>query len=207
MFQNLAEKQHNSAMETRNHLKNWAKPKSHTSRRNLLNENKMIKVTYFGATVILVATIFLFSSCASIISGSTYPLSINSSPSSAKISITDKKGTEIYLGNTPATVKLKAGAGFFSKAEYQVKFSVHGYDEKIIPVTFSLNGWYFGNILFGGVIGMLIVDPATGAMWKIDTESINVTLNQSTSSITPEIKIYDINEIPDNLKGRLVKLN
>lgn len=31
-----------------------------------------------------------------------------------------------------------------------------------------MDGWYMGNLLFGGFIGFLIVDPATGAMWKLD---------------------------------------
>jgi hypothetical protein len=31
-----------------------------------------------------------------------------------------------------------------------------------------MDGWYIGNILFGGLIGILIVDPLTGAMWKLD---------------------------------------
>lgn len=153
------------------------------------------------------ASVFLFSSCASIVSKSTYPLSINSSPSNAKVSITDKKGKEIYLGNTPATVKLKAGAGFFSKAEYQVKFSSPGYDDKIVPITFKLDGWYFGNLLLGGVLGMLIIDPATGAMWKIETEFLNETLSKSTASIAPEMKIMNINEIPENWKNHLVRVN
>ncbi|HPU46217.1 MAG TPA: PEGA domain-containing protein [Bacteroidales bacterium] len=156
--------------------------------------NKM----YLKMTAIMMASVFLFSSCASIVSKSTYPLSINSSPSNAKVSITDKKGKEIYLGNTPANVKLKAGAGFFSRAEYQVKFSSPGYDDKIVPITFKLDGWYFGNILFGGLLGMLIIDPATGAMWKIETEFLNETLSKSTSSIDPEMKIMNINEIPEN---------
>ncbi len=153
------------------------------------------------------ASVFLFSSCASIVSKSTYPLSINSSPSNAKVSITDKKGKEIYLGNTPATVKLNAGAGFFSKAEYQVKFSSPGYDDKIVPITFKLDGWYFGNLLLGGVLGMLIIDPATGAMWKIETEFLNETLSKSTASIAPEMKIMNINEIPENWKNHLVRVN
>ena len=152
------------------------------------------------------ASSFLFSSCASIVSKSTYPLSINSSPSNAKISITDKKGKEIYLGNTPANVKLKAGAGFFSKAEYQVKFSSPGYDDKIVPVTFKLDGWYFGNLLLGGVLGMLIIDPATGAMWKIETDFLNETLSKSTASVNPEMKIMTINEIPDSWKNHLVRV-
>jgi len=158
-------------------------------------------------TAIMMASVFLFSSCASIVSKSTYPLSINSSPSNAKVSITDKKGKEIYLGNTPATVKLKAGAGFFSKAEYQVKFSSPGYDDKIVPINFKLDGWYFGNLLLGGVLGMLIIDPATGAMWKIETEFLNETLSKSTASIAPEMKIMNINEIPENWKNHLVRVN
>ena len=162
---------------------------------------------YLKMTAIMMASVFLFSSCASIVSKSTYPLSINSSPSNAKVSITDKKGKEIYLGNTPATVKLKAGAGFFSRAEYQVKFSSPGYDDKIVPITFKLDGWYFGNILFGGLLGMLIIDPATGAMWKIETEFLNETLSKSTASIDPEMKIMNINEIPENWKTHLVRVN
>jgi hypothetical protein len=162
---------------------------------------------YLKMTAIMMASVFLFSSCASIVSKSTYPLSINSSPSNAKVSITDKKGKEIYLGNTPATVKLKAGAGFFSKAEYQVKFSSPGYDDKIVPINFKLDGWYFGNLLLGGVLGMLIIDPATGAMWKIETEFLNETLSKSTASIAPEMKIMNINEIPENWKNHLVRVN
>lgn len=162
---------------------------------------------YLKMTAIVMVSVFLFSSCASIVSKSTYPLSINSSPSNAKVSITDKKGKEIYLGNTPATVKLKAGAGFFSKAEYQVKFSSLGYDDKIVPITFKLDGWYFGNLLLGGVLGMLIIDPATGAMWKIETEFLNETLSKSTASIDPEMKIMNINEIPENWKTHLVRVN
>lgn len=153
------------------------------------------------------AGIFLFSSCASIVSSSTYPLAISSNPTEARVSITDKKGIEIYRGNTPARVNLKAGAGFFSKAEYQVKFSSPGYDDKIVPVLFTLDGWYFGNLLLGGVIGMLIVDPATGAMWKIETEYLNETLSKSIASTNPEMKILSINEIPENWKSHLVRVN
>ena len=167
----------------------------------------MIKTNYFRTAIILMIMAFLFSSCASIVTKSAYPLSINSNPTNAKINIINKKGNEIYSGNTPAVVRLPASNGFFSKAEYQVKFSADGYDEMTMPVTFSLDGWYLGNILFGGLIGMLIIDPATGAMWKIDSEHLSVTLKPSASSAIPEIRIFDINEIPEDWKELLVKLN
>lgn len=168
-----------------------------------------MKKMYLSLSAIALASVFLFSSCATIFTKSTYPLSINSTPSNAKVSITDKKGKEIYLGNTPATVKLKAGAGFFSKAEYQVKFSSPGYEERIVPITFKLDGWYFGNLLVGGVLGMLIIDPATGAMWKIETDFLNETLGKSTASasLEPELKIMNINDVSEDLKPHLVKVN
>ncbi len=162
----------------------------------------------FKLIAIGIAIVFLGTGCASIVSKGTYSLSINSNPNNVKVSITDKKGQEIYLGTTPATARLKASAGFFSKAEYQVKLSSPGYADKIIPVNFKMDGWYFGNILFGGLIGMLIVDPATGAMWKIEEEFINETLQQSsTASIEPEVKILDVNEVPDSWKTHMVKIN
>jgi len=157
--------------------------------------------------MLAIALTTLFSSCATIFGHSSYPVSINSNPSGATISITDKKSKEVYKGASPATVTLKSSAGFFSKAEYQVKVSLPGYAEQVIPVNYRLNGWYFGNLLIGGWIGMLIIDPATGAMWKLDTPPINVTLNKSTASIeSPTLKIVDIASIPQNMKDKLVRV-
>ena len=156
---------------------------------------------------ILLAVVFSFSNCASIVTRSTYPLTINSTPNNASVTITNSRGVEVYSGVTPTVVRLRAGEGFFTRAEYQVRFSKPGYDDRIIPVTFSIDGWYWGNILLGGIIGMLIVDPATGAMWRIDVDAINATLNRSTSSVTPELRVIDINEVPASWKSQLVRLD
>jgi hypothetical protein len=67
-----------------------------------------------------------------------------------------------------------------------VTYTKNGYDTKTVPVEFKLDGWYFGNILLGGLIGMLIIDPATGAMYKLETEFLNETLVQSTASVQKE---------------------
>lgn len=155
--------------------------------------------------LIAVASILLLTSCASIVSKASWPITINSSPSEAKISIKDKKGIEIYTGTTPATLKLKSGAGFFSKARYQVTFEKVGYDKKIVPVEFKLNGWYFGNIIFGGPLGLLIIDPATGAMFKLETEFLNETLSKSVANVeVKELKLMDINKIPAEWKNHLI---
>lgn len=137
-------------------------------------------------------------------------LTLNSTPSESKIVITNKKGIEIFSGHTPATLKLKSRSGFFGKAQYQVKFMKKGYETKTVPVYFKLDGWYFGNILFGGLIGMLIIDPATGAMYKLDTEFLNETLMKSdtTSSIEKEeLKVYTLNNVPAKWKEHLVEID
>ncbi len=48
-----------------------------------------------------------------------------------------------------------------------------GYKVTEVELTPKMSGWYWGNLLFGGLIGMLAVDPATGAMWNIAPEKID----------------------------------
>src|SRR5262245_46585117 len=118
-------------------------------------------------TVAIVGLITVSSSCASIVSKSRYPVTINSSPNGADVIVTNKRGEEVFKGRTPALVKLKSGGGFFTNAKYEIKLSKDGFTSKTVELKATLNGWYFGNLLFGGLIGLLIVDPATGAMYKL----------------------------------------
>jgi hypothetical protein len=40
----------------------------------------------------------------------------------------------------------------------------------------TINGWYFGNLAFGEMIGMLVVDPLTGAMDTLKPDHIDQAL-------------------------------
>ena len=105
-------------------------------------------------------------------------------------------------------VTLPASGGFFSPAKYQVEFTKKGAPMQTVPLTADIDGWYFGNILFGGLIGMLIVDPATGAMWKLP-ENVNTSFT-SLASVTSEngrtLKIVDRSAIPSNVESQLIAL-
>ena len=161
-----------------------------------------------GISLMLMAVVIVLTGCASIVSKSSYPIAINSSPAGAKITVKDKKGLEVYTGNTPANFKLDAGSGFFSKEAYTVTFDMEGYDSKTVPVQFKMDGWYVGNIVFGGLIGWLIIDPATGAMWKLDTEFLNETLSKNSASTNePSLKFYGYKDIPDSWKENLERVN
>lgn len=156
--------------------------------------------------LIAISSTVIFTSCATLFGKSSYPVSVSSNPAGATISITDKKGKEVYKGSSPATVNLKSGAGFFSRAEYQVKITAMGYSEQVVPVNFKLNGWYFGNLFLGGFLGMLIVDPATGAMWKLETPPINVNLQKSNAQNSHILKVVELSTIPKELQKNLVRI-
>ena len=160
------------------------------------------------AVALAIAVPVLFSSCATIFGKSSYPFSIDTRPEGAQVIITDKKNKEIFKGKTPAALRLKSSAGFFSRAEYQVRLSAPGYDERVIPVNFKLNGWYFGNLLIGGLVGMLIIDPASGAMWKLDTQPIDAVLNQTLPlSKSPSLEIRDVSSLSKEMKDKLIRIN
>lgn len=119
------------------------------------------------AGVAAVTAMVVVQGCASIVGESRYPVAISSAPPGAAFEITDKNGTVLHNGNTPSTVTLKSGKGYFSGQTYTLNFKKEGYPDKSIKLNSSLSGWYWGNILIGGLIGMLIVDPLTGAMYKL----------------------------------------
>ena len=125
-------------------------------------------------SVLTVAIIALTTGCASIVSDSTYSVAITGQDDT-HFKLKNSSGIPISQGYTPMSVSLKAGDGYFSGADYVIESSSDCGTAQT-PVTSSLDGWYIGNLLFGGLIGFLLVDPATGAMWKLP-EVVNVNVN------------------------------
>ncbi|MFT4554437.1 MAG: hypothetical protein ACI9S8_003088 [Chlamydiales bacterium] len=158
---------------------------------------------------IVAAMIFLFgiTSCASIVSKSDYPVSISSNPNGAEISIKDQTGRGVFNGVTPATVTLKAGAGYFSGADYTVTFTQNGYATHTAQIQRGVDGWYIaGNLVLGGLVGWFIVDPITGAMWTLKDLHSDMTPVVGANEIEG-IKIMTLSELPQNLHSKLVKVN
>ena len=77
---------------------------------------------FVSFSIIIVLQILFLTGCASIISKSTYPVTISSQPNGAEISITNRKGLQIYTGQTPTTITLKAGRPYFIFEKYTVTF-------------------------------------------------------------------------------------
>ncbi len=122
--------------------------------------------------------ILIFSGCATIISGSRQNVEIVSEPSSAKVYI-----NEIEIGNTPIQQNLKRNQ------EYQLVVKLNGYGTYETKLVKKFNAWYIGNVVFGGIIG-LVVDPITGAMYKLKPEEINGNLQSGTIYNTENGKLF-----------------
>lgn len=148
----------------------------------------------------LACVAILHTGCATIVSNQSYPVTFLSEPSGAAIEVKDHKGTVHFSGTTPATAELSAGNGYFTRGRYTVTTKKDGYTPATQQVVASMNGWYWGNILFGGLIGMLIVDPISGAMYQINTPTVtlNMTPAIGTASITPAA-VADERELADRL--------
>jgi hypothetical protein len=168
-------------------------------------EGAMRKLVY--SLFIAVLIVVLLAGCATIVSKSDYPVTITSNPDGANIRVTNGAGESVFSGQTPATVTLKAGAGFFKGEDYTVTFEKEGYNAHTAQIQRGVDGWYIGgNLLFGGLIGWLIVDPATGAMWTLS--NLHADLTSATSSISEDgVHIVTINQVPEDLRSEMVRLD
>jgi hypothetical protein len=125
----------------------------------------------------LAAGLVGISGCATIFTGGgTQKVGVESTPPGAQVSITNRAGQVVSTGTTPFEVKLKKGAGYFKSETYTLSFTMPGYQPQQARLSPRISGWYFGNIAIGGLLGMVGIDPATGAMYKLEPKDVEVTL-------------------------------
>ena len=107
--------------------------------------------------------------CSSIMeNGGKQDLKITSVPEGAAVSVFTKKGEVAHTGRTPVVFSMERSAGFFEPETYTVLIRKKGYAPQEITLESIPSGWYVGNVLFGGLIGLLVVDPWTGAIYKLE---------------------------------------
>lgn len=156
----------------------------------------------------LCALAFSLTSCATIFTATKYPVSFTTDPEGASITIVNRAGKVVFEGLTPTVVKLKSSAGYMKKEEYTITFTKDGYVQKTVNISAELDGWYIGNILLGGIPGMLIIDPLSGAMYKIADEDQDVRETLAPDTQVATLHVYDINNLPSGVsKDDLVCLN
>ncbi len=58
---------------------------------------------------------------------------------------------------------------------------MEGYQTYETTLKRKLDGWIFGNILLGGIIG-IVVDAASGSMYSLSPKDVTVELTKSTAT-------------------------
>ena len=160
--------------------------------------------------LVLSFTALFAGGCASIVHSGNRSININTEPVGAKATISRPDGTVIYAQTTPCTFSLDPKRGYFKGQSYTLKLELTGYKPAEVELHPKLSGWYFGNIIFGGLIGMVIVDPLTGSMWNIAPDQIDQPLSSSQAGLIREHKgfvVVLVSQITDSERKQMVRIN
>ena len=132
----------------------------------------MDRFTKLAVAALVAAVPLALGGCASILHGGAQDVSIASQPSGASVSVDN-----LAVGKTPVVAKLKR------KDKHTIVVSLDGYQPFELTTTRSTSGWVWGNILFGGLIG-LAVDLSTGGAYKVNPAQVNAALAATHASAT-----------------------
>lgn len=140
------------------------------------------------------AFVFL-TGCASIISGRHQEVTFKSSPDEAVVSIDGRT-----IGKTPTTAQIERKSG-----AQVVTIEKQGYKTETFQLKSSVNGWLFGNLLLGGLLGSS-TDSVTGAAFYYSQDMFSIPLTPvaaNTPSASSEVRTFII----ANYKSIVEELN
>lgn len=128
------------------------------------------------------------TSCATFVNGDRVSLPVSTTPSGATVTLEGRTYT------TPVTLEVPRGEG-----DFNLHIEKPGYQPIDIKLTESYDGWLWGNLLIGGLLG-LAIDFATGDAYDIEPEVLHIAMQAKSVSKTNEgglnIVLIDINDLP-----------
>jgi len=145
-----------------------------------MGEVSMLKQMF---VVAMIGACTVMTGCATIVHSGPRAISVASTPPGAKVSVYDRSNTLVQTNATPFVAQLNTKYSYFKAQTYRLVFEMPAHATAEVNLNSSLSGWYFGNLVFGGLIGMLIVDPLTGAMYNLKPEKIEQPLTASQAEV------------------------
>jgi len=137
--------------------------------------------TKFITLIATAAVALSLSSCATLFTKSRQEVTFKGIPGTT---VTDTKKNTIIAEvgqNGFATAHLRK-----QLSGIDIKATKDGYDTRDLRMGTKVQGWFWGNILLGGIPGMAI-DAATGKMMKFKETLVDVTLTPSATTAYTEI--------------------
>jgi hypothetical protein len=153
----------------------------------------MMKTKVGLASLTLLACTAMLGGCATMMSGTTQEMSFQSSPDDVVVTLirkvkvakpsSVKTGLQFdlheetrILGKTPVTLQLDK-----TDDPQSVVFSKEGYKPVTMKLSTTLDGWFWGNIVFGGFFGST-TDSMSGAVHEYAPSQFFVTINPEMST-------------------------
>ena len=109
--------------------------------------------------------------CATVVSGGGGPqkVTVVSDPPDAAVSVDGR-----FVGNSPVKVPLER------RASHTVEITAAGYETAKLEVTSKFNPWVIGNVVFGGLVGV-VVDVVTDATYRLSPDELTVQLRPTAA--------------------------
>lgn len=121
--------------------------------------------------LLLVAT--SLAGCATIMHGGSQDIGISSSPTGARVTVDNMAGAQ-----TPYIAKLSR------KDNHLIKITMDGYAPAELTLTKAVSGWVWGNVAFGGLVG-LAVDAISGGLYNLSPNQLQATLARQGAQVAP----------------------
>lgn len=114
--------------------------------------------------------------CASMVNSTRQEISISANQMGAQA-----KSDSGLMCNTPCSLDLSR------KMSHIITVEKEGYESINVTINNSVSGWIAGNILFGGLIG-LVIDFVSGGAYKLQPETVEANLIKKDVSKMEERK-------------------
>ena len=127
----------------------------------------MKAITTTSMLLLVLPLLTLLNSCATIMHGTRQSIGIASNPSDASVWV-----DQAFTGKTPLITEMSRGDNHVARIE------LDGYHPYELTFVKHVSGWVFGNLAFGGIIG-LAVDAVTGGLYSLTPEQIQSELRSN----------------------------
>jgi len=118
---------------------------------------------------LLLSLVVLTSGCATLTKGSSQTVTVDTDPSGATCTMTRDAKPVAIINPTPGSVPVEKAQGTIA-----IACNKQGYLEAAGNLAAEFQAMTFGNILFGGIVGV-VVDAASGAMHRYP-DMVTITL-------------------------------
>ncbi len=121
--------------------------------------------------VLVTITGLVTSGCATIVHGTKQDVYVTSNPSGAVVRMQGIATT------TPGVLTLDR-----KHERYVLVFEKEGYQPVEIKLRRTIDGWFFGNLLIGGLVG-IVIDFVNGSAYKLTPGEVDVVFGETGANL------------------------